>query len=60
MRKLRFWAMAFYCILAMIGVLVIAVWLTGCNVYEHEEVEIRRCPQVQDTILLPGWDHMER
>lgn len=52
--------MAFYCVLAMIGLLVIAVWLTGCNVYEHQEIEIRRCPQVQDTILIPGWDHMER
>ena len=60
MRKLRFWAMAFYCILAMIGVLAIAVWLTGCNVYEHEEVEVRRCPQVLDTILLPGWDDTEQ
>ena len=60
MRKLRFWAMAFYCILAMIGVLAIAVWLTGCNVYEYEEVEVRRCPQVQDTILLPGWDDTEQ
>ena len=52
--------MAFYCILAMIGVLAIAVWLTGCTVYEHEEVEVRRCPQVQDTILLPGWDDTEQ
>ena len=60
MRKLRFWASAFYCVLAMIGILVIAVWLTGCNVYEHEEGEIIRCPQVQDTILLPGWDDKER
>ena len=52
--------MAFYCILAMIGVLAIAVWLTGCNVYEHEEVEIRGSPQVQGTVLLPGWDDTEQ
>lgn len=52
--------MAFYCILAMTGVLAIAVWLTGCHVYEHEEVEIRHCPQVRDTILLSGCDDTER
>lgn len=31
----------------------------ACNVYEHEELEIRRCPQVRDTIITPGWDDME-
>ncbi|WP_347281683.1 hypothetical protein [uncultured Alistipes sp.] len=31
----------------------------ACNVYEHEELEIRRCPQVQDTIIIPEWDGME-
>ena len=28
----------------------------ACNVYEKEEIEIRRCPQVQDTVIMPGWD----
>lgn len=28
----------------------------ACNVYEKEELEIRRCPQVQDTVIMPGWD----
>lgn len=28
----------------------------ACNVYEHEELEIRRCPQIQDTVIMPGWD----
>ena len=32
----------------------------ACNLYEHEELEIRRCPQVQDTITTPGWDDMGR
>lgn len=32
----------------------------ACNVYEHEEIEIRRCPQVQDTIIIPGWDDIEQ
>lgn len=30
---------------------------TGCNIYEHEEVEIIRCPQIQDTVQIPGWEH---
>lgn len=32
----------------------------ACNVYEKEGLEIRRCPQVQDTITTPGWDDMGR
>jgi len=29
----------------------------GCHVYEHEEVEIIRCPVIEaDTIDIPGWD----
>ena len=31
----------------------------ACNLYEKEELEIRRCPQVQDTIIIPQWDGME-
>lgn len=31
----------------------------ACNVYVHEEIEIRRCPQIQDTVSIPGWDDME-
>lgn len=31
--------------------------ITGCHVYEHEEVEIIRCPVIEaDTIDIPGWD----
>lgn len=32
----------------------------ACNLYEKEVIEIRRCPQVQDTITTPGWDDMGR
>ncbi len=32
----------------------------ACNLYEKEDLEIRRCPQVQDTIIIPGWDGMEQ
>lgn len=31
----------------------------ACNLYEHEEIEIRRCPQVQDTVIMPEWDETE-
>lgn len=31
----------------------------ACNVYEHEELEIRRRPQVQDTVIMSGWDETE-
>ena len=31
----------------------------ACNVYEKEEVEILRCPQVQDTIIIPEWNETE-
>lgn len=31
----------------------------ACNVYEKEELEIRRCPQVQDTVIMPGWEETE-
>ncbi len=30
----------------------------ACKIYEKEEIEIRRCPQVQDTVIMPGWDDM--
>ena len=29
----------------------------GCHVYEHEEVEIIRCPVIEaDTVYIPDWD----
>jgi len=49
-----------YCIITAITGLLTVSMFVGCNVYEHEEIEIRRCPQVRDTIILPGWDEMER
>lgn len=49
-----------YCIIAAITGLLTVSMFVGCNVYEREDIEIRRCPQVQDTIILPGWNDMER
>lgn len=45
-----------YSIVAAIAGLLAASMFAGCNVYEHEEIEIRRCPQIQDTVAMPGWE----
>ena len=48
---------------AIICCLLVAIWgilaaslFIGCNVYEHEEMEIIRCPQIQDTVQIPDWE----
>ena len=45
--------------LVAIVIALFASAFAACNVYEHEELEIRRCPQVQDTVITPGWDETE-
>ena len=46
-----------YGFLAATAVALIASPFAGCHVYEHEEVEIIRCPVIEaDTIDIPGWD----
>ena len=48
-----------YCLLIAIwGVLIVSLFM-GCNVYEHEEVETIRCPQIQDTVRIPDWEPEE-
>ncbi len=46
-------------VLAAIVAALFASAFAACNVYEKEDVEIRRCPQVRDTIIMPGWDETE-
>lgn len=46
--------------LAAIVAAMFASAFAACNIYEKEELEIRQCPQVQDTITTPGWDDMGR
>ncbi len=42
---------------AVLVVLFFTAAFTGCNVYEHEEVEVIRCPVIDaDTIHVPEWD----
>lgn len=45
-----------YCLLIAIWGVLIASLFMGCNVYEHEEVETIRCPQIQDTVRIPDWE----
>lgn len=41
---------------ATAGILIVSLFM-GCNVYEHEEVEIIRCPVIEaDTIDIPDWE----
>ncbi|MCD7794129.1 MAG: hypothetical protein LUH46_04570 [Alistipes sp.] len=56
MKKLKIKFAILYCILAGIWGILIATLLVGCNIYEKEEIEIIRCPQIQDTIQVPDWD----
>lgn len=56
MKKPKIKYAGLYCILALIWGILIASLFMGCNVYEHEEVEIIRCPQIQDTVQIPDWE----
>ena len=59
MKKRKIWAIILYCILIAIWTLLIASLFIGCNVYINEEVEIIRCPQIQDTVQIPDWEPEE-
>lgn len=56
MKKQKIKYAVLYCILTLIWGILIASLFMGCNVYEHEEVEIIRCPQIQDTVQIPDWE----
>ncbi|MFQ7503934.1 MAG: hypothetical protein ACLRMJ_14165 [Alistipes finegoldii] len=57
MNRLKIKYAVAYGFLATTAVALIASLFTGCHVYEHEEVEIIRCPVIEaDTIDIPGWD----
>lgn len=45
-----------YCLLVAIWGVLIASLFVGCNIYEHEEVEIIRCPQIQNSVQIPDWE----
>ena len=57
MNRLKIKYAVAYGFLAATAVALIASLFTGCHVYEHEKVEIIRCPVIEaDTIDIPGWD----
>ena len=56
MKKQKIKYAVLYYILALIwGIFIVSLFM-GCNVYEHEEAEIIRCPQIQDTVQIPDWE----
>lgn len=56
MKKQKIKYAVLYYILALIwGIFIVSLFM-GCNVYEHEEMEIIRCPQIQDTVQIPDWE----
>lgn len=49
--------MPFYCLLVLFATLLIASLFSGCSLYQHEELEIIRCPVIDaDTIRVPDWN----
>lgn len=57
MKKRKIANILLYCILAAIWGVLIASLFVGCNLYEKEEIEIIRCPEIEtDTIAIPDWD----
>ena len=56
MKKRNIETWIFHCLLIILAGILIASLFTGCNIYTDEEIEIIRCPQIQDTIQIPGWD----
>lgn len=59
MKKLNIKYALAYCFLASIGVLLILSLFVGCTIYEKTDIEIIRCPVVQDTVHIPDWEPTE-
>ena len=56
MKQQRIKCAILYCLFVAIWGMLAASLFIGCNIYEHEEVEIIRCPQIQDTVQIPDWE----
>lgn len=59
MKRDKIGTVIFYCLLAILGGVLIVSLFVGCHVYTDEEVKIIRCPQVQDTVQIPDWEQTE-
>ena len=56
MKRDKIGTVIFYCLLAILGGILIVSLFVGCHVYTDEEVEMIRCPQILDTVQIPDWD----
>lgn len=56
MKRDKIGTVIFYCLLAILGGILIVSLFVGCHVYTDEEVEMIRCPQIQDTVHIPDWE----
>lgn len=59
MKRDKIGTVIFYCLLAILGGILIVSLFVGCHVYTDEEVEMIRCPQIQDTVQIPDWEQTE-
>ena len=59
MKRKKIASIIFYCLLAILGGILIVSLFVGCHVYTDEEVEMIRCPQIQDTVQIPDWEQTE-
>lgn len=47
-------------VLAAIAIALFASAFGGCDIYEKEDIEIYRCPQIRDTVEIPDWEPIEQ
>ena len=59
MKRNKIASVIFYCLLVILGGGLIVLLFVGCHVYTDEEVELIRCPQIRDTVLIPAWEQVE-
>lgn len=59
MKHKKIASVIFYYLLAILGGVLIVSLFVGCHVYTDEEVEMIRCPQIQDTVQIPDWEQTE-
>lgn len=45
-----------YCIITAVWMLLVASLFVECTLYEQTDIEVIRCPEICDTVLIPGWE----
>ena len=59
MKRDKIGTVIFYCLLAILGGVLIVSLFVGCHVYTDEEIELIRCPQIRDTVQIPDWEEVK-